>query len=172
MVDAVQFVSGRHSSLKASNLATDVVHTLASKVLHTLLFTAVKWLSPEFRPTKVFHLAGRILEGRASLPSVTLAQATTDIPAFEDHEEVAKRRARLATEIIVSFDAHTSDERAPTTSYDSLVFAKAIYLSDVAARPIRERRGIRLGVVHLINDTGILVISRSWGNATRVAPVV
>ena len=99
-----------------------------------------------------------------------MAQATTDIPTFEDLNEVTKRRARLAVETIASFDAYTSDDRGPTTSYDSPQSAGAAYLYDVAARPARERRGIRLGVVHMVNDTDILVVSRTRGNATRVAP--
>ena len=77
---------------------------------------------------------------------------------------------RLAAETIPSFDAHLSDNRVPTTSYDSPKFAGAVYLFDVAARPTRERRAIRLGVVRMVNDTDILVVSRTRGNATRVAP--
>ena len=73
---------------------------------------------------------------------MTVTQATTEILAFEDPEEVAKRRARLAAETIVFFDTYTSDDRTPTTSYDLLVFAEAAYLSDVATRSTRERRGI------------------------------
>ena len=143
---------------------------LASKVLHTPLFTAMEWSSPEFQPTKVFHLAGRILEGKASIPSLTVAQATTDIFVSEDLEEVAKRRARLAAETIASFDAHASDDRAPTTSCDLLVSTETIYLSDVAAGSACERRGIRSGVMCIVNDIGILVLSQTGGNATQVAP--
>ena len=72
-------------------MATNVAYTLASKVLHTPLFTEMDYSSPEFQPAKVFHLAGRILEGKASLPSMTMVQPTTDILASEDREEVAKR---------------------------------------------------------------------------------
>ena len=71
-----------------------------------------------------------------------MAQATTDIPASEDPQEVAKRRARLAVETIASFDAHTSDDRASTTSSNLPVSAGTAYLSDVVARPAREHHGI------------------------------
>jgi hypothetical protein len=37
LADATQSISGRNSSLEVSNPTTDVVHTLASKVLHTPL---------------------------------------------------------------------------------------------------------------------------------------
>ena len=106
---------------------------------------------------------------KASLPSMTVAQATTYIIAYEDPEKVAKWRATLAAETIVSFDVHTLDDMAPTTSYDLPVSTGATYLSDVADRPPRERRGIRPSVVRMVNDTGILVVSRIGGNATRVA---
>ena len=43
LVDAAQFISGRTLGLKALNPAIDVVHTLASKVLHILFFTAMDW---------------------------------------------------------------------------------------------------------------------------------
>ena len=55
LANAVQFVSGPHPSDEVSNPATDMVHTLESKMLHTHLFTAIKWSSPEFQPAKVFH---------------------------------------------------------------------------------------------------------------------
>ena len=169
LADVVQSVSGRHPN-EVPNSMIDVAQTLASKVLHTHLFTTIDWLSPEFQPAKVFHLTGRILEGKASLSSMIVAQTTTDILTSEDPEDVAKRQARLAAETIASFDAHTSDDRAPTTSYDLAVSAGAAYLSDVAARPAHKHRGIRSGVVCMVNDTGILVVSRTGGNATRVAP--
>ena len=170
LADAAQSVSGRNSSLEASNPVTDVLHTLASKVLHTPLFTAMEWSSSDIQPAKVFHLAGRILEGKATPSSLTVANATTDLPTTEDPEEAAKRRARLAEEAIASFDAHTLDGQEPTSSYHSPAFASAAYLSDVAARPARERRGIRPGVVRMVNDSGILMVSRAGGNPIRVAP--
>jgi hypothetical protein len=100
------------------------------------------------------------LKGKAPPALLTVAQATTNRSTTEDHEETAKRRARLATEAIASFDAHASDGHEPTTSYDSTISAGAIYLSDVAARPAHERHIIRPCVVRMVNDTGILVVSR------------
>ena len=95
LANAIQSVSGRHPSDEVLNLATDMVHTLASKMLYTPLFTTIEWSSPEFQPAKVFHFANRILEGKASSPSLTVAQATTDIPTSKDPNEVAKWRAKL-----------------------------------------------------------------------------
>ena len=138
-----------------------MVHTLASKVLHTPLFTAMEWSSPEFQPTKVFHLADRILERKTSSSSLTVAEAITNIPTSEDPEEVAKRQARLVVETIASFDAHTLDDRGPITSYDSRESTGAIYPSDVATRLARERRSIQPNIVRMMNDIDILVVSRT-----------
>ena len=164
LADAAQFVIGHNLSLEASNRVADVVHTLASKVLHTPLFTAIEWSSSGFQPAKVLYLAGRILEEKTSRFSLTVAQAIANIPTMEDLEEAAKRRARLAEEAITFFDIHTLDGQEPTSSYHSPASARATYLSDVAARPLCERRGIRRGVVRMVNDSGILMVSRAWGN--------
>ena len=71
------------------NLMTDVVHILASKVLHTPLFTTMEWLSCGIQPAKVFNLIGKILEENATLSFLTLAQATADLSTIEDHEKMA-----------------------------------------------------------------------------------
>ena len=170
LVDAAQSVLGRNLSLKASNPAIDVVHTLVSKVLHTFLFIAMEWSSSDIQPARIFHLASRILEGKTPPSSLTVAQATADLLTTEDPVEAANRRARLVVEAIASFDAHALDGQDPTSSYDSPAFASATYLSDVAARFARERRGIRLGVVRMVNDFGILMVSRDGGDPIRVAP--
>ncbi len=95
----------------------------------------MEWSSSDIQPAKVFHLASRILEGKATPSSLTVAQAAADLPTTKDPEEVAKRRARLAEEAIASFDAHILDGQEPTSFYHSPASASATYLSDVAARP-------------------------------------
>ena len=57
----------------------------------------------------------------------------------------------------------------PTTSYDSPTFVGVAYLSDVAARSTCERWGIKHGVVCIMNDFGILMVSRVGGNTIQVA---
>ena len=164
LADAVQSVNGCHLSLKALNPATDVVHTLASKVLYTPLFAAMEWSSSGIPPAKVFHLAGKILEGKAPPFSLTVTQATADLHITGDPKEVAKRRARVVIEAITSFDALVFDGKKPTSSYDSPAFADAAYFSDGAAPPARELRGIRFGVVRIVNDSSILVVNWAGGN--------
>ena len=98
LANDVQSFKDRHSSLEALNPATDMVHTLASKVLHTPLFISMECLSSDIQAAQVFHIGSRILEGKRPPSFLTMAQAITDLPTTEDLEEAARRRARFATE--------------------------------------------------------------------------
>ena len=109
LADVVQTVNGCNSSMDASNAAIDMVNSLVAKVLHTHFFTTTEWLPSNIQSSKIFHLTYRILEGKTSSSSLTVAQATANILTYEDHEEAAKRRAMLAVEAITSFDVHTLD---------------------------------------------------------------
>ena len=119
---------------------------------------------------KVFHLAGKNLGGKAPISSLTMAQATAHLPTTEDPEEAARRRTRLVAETIAFFDAHALDGQEPISSYNSPASASTTYLSDVAARPTRERQGIQPGFVRMINNSNILVVSRAGGNPILVVP--
>lgn len=67
-----------------------------------------------------------------------------------------------------SFDGHALDGQKPTSSYDLLAFSGATYLSDVDARFAHECRGIRPNVVHMMNDSGILVVNYAKGNTIQI----
>ena len=67
----------------------------------------------------------------------------------------------------MSFDVHTSYDIGPITSYDSLEFAGASYAYDVTAT--HAHQNIRPNVVHMINDTDILVVSWFGGNTIWAA---
>ena len=73
LADAAQCVGSHNSHVDASDPATDVVRTLASKLLHTPLFTTMEWSSSAIQPAKVFHLVGRILKGKAPSALLTVA---------------------------------------------------------------------------------------------------
>ena len=75
-----------------------------------------------------------------------------------------RRGARFAAEAIASFDAYATDGKKPTLSYDSSASRSVAYLSDVVARPAYEHQGIRPIIVRMVNDSGILVVSRAGGN--------
>lgn len=70
---------------------------------------------------------------------------------------------RLAVEAIVSFNVQASNGQKPTTSYDSPTSAGTIYLSDVATRLACICQGICPNVVHMVNDSGILMVSPTGG---------
>lgn len=88
-------VNGHNSSMEASNSVTNVVHTLASKVLHTLC--SQRWIKSlsDVQPVKVFYLAGRILEEKASLLCMIVAQTTAILPTAKDPEEAARHERGL-----------------------------------------------------------------------------
>lgn len=72
-IDDVQYLNDRNLSMETSNLLTDMVPMLASKMLHTPLFTAMVWSSLEIQLAKVVHLASKIPEGKTLLFSLTVA---------------------------------------------------------------------------------------------------
>ena len=78
-----------------------------------------------------------------------------NLSTSEYDDEVGRRRARLVAEAIASFDVYASNGEEPTTFHDSPAFAGTTYLSDVAARPARERRSIRPRVIRMMNDSDI-----------------
>lgn len=128
--------------MEALNTLTDIVNSLAFKLLYIVLLATIEWSSPELQPAKVFHLTGRILGEKASLSSMPVAQAIAYFLSIEDLEKVAKRRARLAAKAIVSFDIQILDEKGLTTSYDSLESVEVAYQFDSIARPTCNYQGI------------------------------
>ncbi len=125
------------------------------------IFSSVELLAPDFKPAGVFHLAGKMLEGKVPMPSLEMAQAVTEPSTDED---LAKLRAKLAAEAIAAFDEGASQQTEPNPSFDAPLPTGVAYLSDVAARSARERRNLRPGVVRLVNDNNVLVVSRTGGN--------
>lgn len=83
---------------------------------------------------------------------------------------MAKQRAKLAANAIMSLDAHISNDRELTTSNHPSESAGTIYLSDVATRFASKRRGSQPNIIRMVNDTVILVVCRAGGNAIQVAP--
>lgn len=156
------------SAQDGGTVVRDTAHTLAYKVLQMPIFSSVELLAPDFKPAGVFHLAGKMLEGKVPMPSLEVAQAVTEPSTDED---LAKLRAKLAAEAIAAFDEGASQQTEPSPSFDAPLPTGVAYLSDVAARSARERRNLRPGVVRLVNDNNVLVVSRTGGNATRATPL-
>ena len=149
-------------------VARDSVHTLAHKVLQMPMFSSIDVLASDFKPARVFHLAGQMLEGKVAMPSLEVAQAVTEPSTDED---LAKLRAKLAAEAIATFDEGVSQPMMPHPSSTMPSAMGIAYLADVAARSARERRSLRPGVVRLVNDNNVLVVSRTGGNPTRATPL-
>ena len=102
------------------------------------------------------------------MPSLNVAQAVTQPPS---DEELAKLRAKLAAEAIAAFHACPLQKIDSSLAFDVPLATGAAYLSDVAARPARERQHLQPGVVRLVNDNNVLVVSRTGGHTTRATPL-
>jgi hypothetical protein len=61
------------------------------------------------------------------------------------------------------FLTHTPQLTGAFTFYNTLVSTRATYLSDMAARPIHEHHSIGLDIVHMVNETCILISQSGWG---------
>lgn len=54
-------------------ISKDLVHTLAYKVLQMPIFSSVELMTRDFKPTRIFHLVGKMLEGQMAMPSLKVA---------------------------------------------------------------------------------------------------
>ncbi len=122
----------------------DAAHTLAYKVLRLPVFAGVDFMTPDFQPSSVFHLAGSMLEGKVPMPSLEVSQAVTAPPIEED---LVAMQAKLAAEAISAFEANASLPSIGQPSRDQTLISGVAYLSDVAARSARERYSVRPGVI-------------------------
>ena len=51
------------------------------------IFSRSELMAPNFKPAKVFHLVGRMLEDKADLPSFQVSQVVVDVPVAEEVED-------------------------------------------------------------------------------------
>ena len=152
----------------SSSTSVDAAHSLAYKVLRLPVFAGMDFLTPDFQAASVFHLAGSMLEGKVPIPSMEVSQAVIAPPT---EEELVALRAKLAAEAISIFEANAAPTPPLQPSEDQSLISGVAYLSDIAARSARERRGVRPGVVRLVNDDGVMVVGRTDGNSTRATPL-
>ena len=152
----------------SSLMSGDAAHSLAHKVLQLPVFAGVDFLTPGFQAASVFHLAGSMLEGKVPMPSQEVSQAVMATPT---EDELVAIRAKLAAEAISIFEANAAPTPSLQPSEDQSLISGVAYLSDIAARSARERRGVRPGVVRLVNDDGVMVVARTDGNSTTATPL-
>jgi hypothetical protein len=89
------------------SISKDVTQALAYRILHMPIFMSSELMAPDFKPAGVFHLAGRMLEGKADLPSLQVSQVVVDVPVAEEVENLTNLRASLADVAIIAFGKHT-----------------------------------------------------------------
>jgi hypothetical protein len=138
------------------------------------IFTGSELMAPDFKPVGVFHLPGRMLEGKADLPSLQVSQAVVDVPVAEEVEDLANLRASFADAAIIAHGKHTEIPPSTISAVDTSLSnyaAGTIYLADISARPARERHNLQPGVVRLINDKYFFVVSRTDILVIRATPL-
>ena len=79
------------------------------------MFSSVEMLAPGLVLAEVFHLVGKMLEGKLPMPSPEVAQAITE-PSTE--EDFAKLRAKLAAEAIATFEDNVAQQMTPNPPFD------------------------------------------------------
>ena len=102
------------------------------------------------------------------MPSLEVAQAITK-PSTE--EDLAKLRAKPAAEAIATFEKNVVHQMTPYPPFDVPLSTGVAYLADVTARFARECQNLRPGVVWLVNDNNVLVVSRTSGDTIRATPL-
>ena len=68
----------------AEAISRDSAYTLAYKVLQMPMFSSVEMLAPGFVQAEVFHLAGKMLEGKLPMPPLEVVEAITEPSTKED----------------------------------------------------------------------------------------
>ena len=78
-----------------------------------------------------------------------------------------KLRAKLATEAIATFSSNVVHHMTPNPPFDVLLATEIVYFADVAPRCTREPPSLRPGVVRLVNDNNVLIVSRTGEHIPR-----
>ena len=131
-------------------------------------------MAPNFNHVGVFYLVRRMLEGKADLSSLQVSQAVVDIHVAEEVEDLANLRASFADAAIIVFGKHTDIPPSTISAMDTSFLNYAVdaaYLADISARSARERHSLQLGVVRLMNNKPLFVVSRMDILAIRATPL-
>ena len=148
LVDTVVVGAKNPVSLRdGDSISKDVTHVLAYKILHMPIFSS---------------------------SSLEVSQAIVDVPVAHEVEDLANLRASLADAAVVAFGKHTDIPPSTILAVDTSFLnyaAGAAYLADISARPARERHNLQTGVVRLMNDKSIFVVSRTDLPAIRATPL-
>jgi len=101
-------------------------------------------LAPDFVLVQVFHLVGKMLEGKIPMPSLEVAQVITK-PSME--KDLLNLRAKLVAEAIVVFDKGVLQQAKPLLLSNTLLTTGVAYLANVATRSVYECLSIQPDMV-------------------------
>jgi hypothetical protein len=155
-------------------ISKDVTQALPYKIFHMPIFSGSELMASDFKIAGIFHLDGRMLEGKADLPSLQVSQVVVDVAVVEEVKDLANLRASLTDAAIIAFSKHTDIPPPIISAVDTsfLNYASgAAYLADIFARPARKRHNLQSEVVRLMNDKFLFVVSHTDIHVIRVTPL-
>ena len=152
----------------------DVLKGLALKVLQVPLFSGAQLQYTEFDPAAVYYMAGKIMAGKATMPACASTKAMReegDLPPLMavDDSDVRAQAAMDAKEALrhwTGWKKKVLPMQAPFKQEQSLGLPSCcdtatVYLADLSARSARERQQVKPGVVLLVNEGHVLLVSQS-----------
>ena len=146
-----------------------VVKSLALKVLQVPLFSGVQLQYPEFDPAAIYLMAGKIMQGKAVIPTHASTEAmqaekggSSSLAVDEDGTRV--QAAKAVEEALRLWKGWKKDSSTSQALHHSVAFSSdhplcstsesdvaTVYLAGVPARSTRERHQVKPGVVRLVN---------------------
>ena len=104
-----------------------------------------------------------MLKGKVHMPSLEVSQV---VATSSTEKEMVAMQAKLAAEAVSIFEANTTSPPIIQPSGDQTLISGVAYLSNVATRSARKRRGVHPGVVRLVNGDRLMMVGRTDDNST------
>ena len=177
---ATKSLHDRSANEEKTSVMDDVIKELALKVLEIPLFAGIQLQRADFDAATVYHMAGKMMQGKVQLPAHVAMKETNDHVEGENTEDIKKQAAIEVAEALrrwkgwkkdpplaVEFDSGVHSGDSSIDVGDDMKVA-ASYLANIPARASRERLQMKPGVVKLANSNHVFSVGR--GNGSRVYP--
>ena len=162
-----------------NDMEEGVLKSLALKVLQVPLFSGAQLQYPEFDPTVVYLMAGKIMQGKAVIPAHASTEAMQaekgdSLSLVVDEDGTRVQAAKAAEKALRLWKGWKKDSSTSQALYhDSAAFSSehplcssnesdvaTVYLAGVPARSARERHQVKPGVVRLVNEGQTFSVTR------------
>ena len=152
----------------------DVLKGLALKVLQVPLFSGAQLQHIESDPTAVYYMAGKIMASKATMPVCASTEAMReegDLPPLVavDNSDVRAQAATDAEKALRHWTGWKKKvppmqalfEQEQSLGLPSCCDTTTVYLADLSARSAREHQQVKPGVVRLVNEGHVFLVSQS-----------